>query len=95
MFHTVFCQAVFHGRDRDGAETPVPRLAPIDDNGAMSWLLLLGIVAAVIAVVSVLGVRPKGGRPVDRTQLMGVARFVLIIAALIIGFLVFRARSRP
>jgi UDP-N-acetylmuramyl pentapeptide phosphotransferase/UDP-N-acetylglucosamine-1-phosphate transferase len=61
----------------------------------VSWLGILGIAVAVIAIVSVLGARPKGGRPVDRTHLMGVARFVLIIAGLIIGFLVFRARSRP
>jgi uncharacterized membrane protein YhaH (DUF805 family) len=62
---------------------------------AVSWIWILGIVVAVIAIVSVLGGEPKGGRPVARTQLMGVARFVLIIAALIIGFLVFRARSHP
>jgi uncharacterized membrane protein YozB (DUF420 family) len=61
----------------------------------VNWLAILGIVVVVIAVVSVLGARPKGGRPVERTQLMGVARVVLIIAGLIIGFLVFRARSRP
>jgi uncharacterized membrane protein YozB (DUF420 family) len=61
----------------------------------MNWLAILGIVVVVIAIVSVLGARPKGGRPVERTQLMGVARIVLIIAGLIIGFLVFRARSRP
>jgi hypothetical protein len=61
----------------------------------MSWIWIVGIAVVVIAVVSVLGAQPKGGRPVDRTQLMGVARFVLIIAGLIIGFLVFRARSRP
>jgi uncharacterized membrane protein YozB (DUF420 family) len=61
----------------------------------MNWLAILGIVVVVIAIVSVLGARPKGGRPVERTQLMGVARVVLIIAGLIIGFLVFRARSRP
>jgi uncharacterized membrane protein YozB (DUF420 family) len=61
----------------------------------VNWLAILGIVVVVIAIVSVLGARPKGGRPVERTQLMGVARVVLIIAGLIIGFLVFRARSRP
>jgi len=62
---------------------------------AVSWIWILGIAVAVIAIVSVLGAQPKGGRPVERTHLMGVARFVLIIVALIIGFLVFRARSHP
>jgi uncharacterized membrane protein YhaH (DUF805 family) len=62
---------------------------------AVSWIWILGIAVAVIAIVSVLGAQPRGGRPVERTQLMGVARFVLIIVALIIGFLVFRARSHP
>jgi uncharacterized membrane protein YozB (DUF420 family) len=61
----------------------------------MSWIWIVGIAVVVIAVVSVLGAQPKGGRPVDRSQLMGVARFVLIIAGLIIGFLIFRARSHP
>ena len=66
-----------------------------EDNGGMNWIWILGIVVVVIAIVSVLGGGPRGGRPVGRTHLMGVARFVLIIAALIIGFLIFRARSHP
>jgi len=61
----------------------------------MSGIGILGLVVVVIAVVAVLGARPRGGRPVERTQLMGVARFVLIIAGLIIGFLLFRLRTRP
>jgi len=61
----------------------------------MSWLWILGIAVAVIALASVLGAQPKGGRPVSRTQLMGVARFVLIILGLLIGFVAFRLRSHP
>jgi len=61
----------------------------------MSGIGILGLVVVAIAVVAVLGARPRGGRPVERTQLMGVARFVLIIAGLIIGFLLFRLRTRP
>ena len=66
-----------------------------EDNGGVSGIGILGLVVVAIAVVAVLGARPRGGRPVDRTQLMGVARFVLIIAGLIIGFLLFRLRMRP
>lgn len=45
----------------------------------MSWLTLLTIVAAVIAVFALLGLNAKGGRQVANTQLMGVGRVVLVI----------------
>jgi putative Mn2+ efflux pump MntP len=61
----------------------------------MTWLFMLGVAVAFIAIAAVLGAQPKGARPVSRTQLMGVARFVLIIFGLILGFLAFRARGRP
>lgn len=60
----------------------------------MNWLFMLGAAVVVIAIAAVFGAQPKGGRPVSRTHLMGVARFVLIVVALIIGFIVFRLRGR-
>jgi hypothetical protein len=45
----------------------------------MTWLGLLIAVAVVIAIVAVVGARPKGGRPVERTGLMTGARIVLLL----------------
>ena len=59
----------------------------------MTWLTWLTIAVIVAAVAAVTGIKPKGTRPVARTQLMGVARFVLLIIVLIFAYLAFRARS--
>ncbi|MGH9443519.1 MAG: hypothetical protein ACRD16_14725 [Thermoanaerobaculia bacterium] len=61
----------------------------------MNWLVMIGIAVALIAVAAVLGSQPKGARPVARTHLMGVARFVLLIFGLILIFLAFRYRGKP
>jgi hypothetical protein len=45
----------------------------------MTWLSILTVVAAVIAVFALLGLHPKGGRQVANTQLMNVGRVVLVI----------------
>jgi len=47
--------------------------------GVMNWLTILIIVAVLVAIMTLLGVRPKGGRPVGRTHLMTAARVVLVI----------------
>jgi hypothetical protein len=56
----------------------------------LAWLVLAVIVAAVAAVT---GLQPKGGRPVARSHLMGVGRFVLFVIVVIVAYLAFRARS--
>lgn len=48
----------------------------------MSWLGMLGIVVVLIAIVTVFGFRPKGGRPASGTRLMTVARVVLVLVGL-------------
>ena len=45
----------------------------------MTWLSILIAVAVVVAIVAVLGARPKGGRPVEGTHLMTGARVVLLL----------------
>jgi hypothetical protein len=45
----------------------------------MLWLPLLIVVGVVVAAVAVSGVRPRGGRPVERTHLMTVARVVALV----------------
>ena len=56
----------------------------------MSWLVFLGIAVAVGVVMAVTGFKPKGSRPVARTRLMGMARWVLVAGALIFLFLAYR-----
>ena len=58
----------------------------------MTWLSILGIVVLLIAVVSVLGLGPKGGKPVGRTHLMTAARVFLVIFGLILLYIGFRVR---
>jgi hypothetical protein len=59
----------------------------------MTWLTWLTLAVIVAAIAAVTGIKPKGTRPVARTQLMGVARVLLIIVVLIFAYLAFRARS--
>ena len=59
----------------------------------MTWLTWLTLSVIIAAVAAVTGIKPKGTRPVARTQLMGVARLMLLVIALIFIYLAFRARS--
>ena len=52
------------------------------------WLILVAIVVAVAAVT---GLKPREGRHVARTQLMSVARVVLVIIALVLAYAAYRA----
>jgi hypothetical protein len=55
----------------------------------VTWLGMLAIAVVVIALVSFVGARPKGGRPVAGTQLMMVARVVAVVTALAIAWVAF------
>ena len=59
----------------------------------MTWLTWLVIVLVVATFAALTGIKPKGSRPVARTRLMGVARFVLVVVVLILAYMAFRARS--
>jgi hypothetical protein len=54
----------------------------------MTWLSVLIVVAALVALVALSGVRAKGGRPVGRTGLMSAARIVLVILAAVVAYIV-------
>ena len=58
--------------------------------GPFFWLTLALIIVAIAAVT---GIKPKAGRHVARTQLMGVARVVLILIALVLLYMAYRANS--
>jgi hypothetical protein len=59
----------------------------------VNWLVILGFVAVVIAVVAVTGIKPKGTRSVSHSRMMGVARIALVIIVIIVAYLAFRARA--
>jgi len=59
----------------------------------MTWLVWLGLAVIVAAIAAVTGLQPKGGRPVARTGLMSVARFVLLIIVLIFAYMAYIART--
>lgn len=59
----------------------------------MTWLAWLVITLLVATFAALTGIKPKGSRPVAHTRLMGVARFVLVVLALIVAYIVFRGRS--
>lgn len=52
------------------------------------WLILVVIAVALAALT---GIKPKEGRQVARTQLMGVARGVLILTVLVAVYLALRS----
>lgn len=59
----------------------------------MTWLTWLLVALVVATFAALTGIKPKGSRPVAHTQLMGVARVVLIVIVLIVAYMAFRARS--
>lgn len=54
----------------------------------MSWLAILGIVVVFVALFALTGIKPKGTRRVASTRLMGAARLVLLVIALIVIWIV-------
>jgi multisubunit Na+/H+ antiporter MnhB subunit len=61
----------------------------------MSWLFWLGLAVAIGIVAAVTGMKPSGTRPVARTRMMGVARFVLVVMLLLFLYLAYRGYSSP
>ena len=59
----------------------------------MTWLTWLMVALLVAAFAALTGIKPQGSRPVAHTRLMSVARLVLVVAAIIVAYIAFRARS--
>jgi hypothetical protein len=59
----------------------------------MGWLFWLTLAAIVVAIAAVTGFKPKDGRHVARTQLMGVARVVLVVIGLVVAYMAYRANA--
>jgi len=56
----------------------------------MTWLFWLGLAVAIGVIAAVTGVKARGTRPVARTRLMAVARFVLLVLVLLFLYLAYR-----
>ena len=56
----------------------------------LGWLILAGVITAVAAVT---GIKPRGTQHLSHTRMMGMARFALLIVAIILLYLAFRAHS--
>lgn len=61
----------------------------------MTWIFWLGLAVAIGIIAAVTGMKPSGTRPVARTRLMGVARFVLVAMLLLFLYLAYRGYSSP
>ena len=59
---------------------------------SIMWLTVV-LVVLVVAVAAITGLKPKGTKPVARTQLMAVARVVLFLLALVLAYVAFTSRS--
>lgn len=58
----------------------------------MNWLLLLGLALVIAVVAAVTGIKPDKTRPVAHSRMMGIARGVLVIFAVILAWVAFRGR---
>jgi hypothetical protein len=59
----------------------------------VNWLVWLGLAVVIVAVAAVTGIKPKGTRPVAHSRMMGMGRFFLLIIALILLYVAYRAHS--
>lgn len=57
----------------------------------MGWLGWLTLAAIITALAAVTGIKPKGTRHVAHTSLMGVARFLLAVLAVVLIYQAWRA----
>ena len=55
------------------------------------WFVPLVVVAVVVAALAVFGLTPRGGRPVENTRMMTIARVVLLGIAVILAVIVLRS----
>jgi putative Mn2+ efflux pump MntP len=59
----------------------------------VNWLFLLGLAVVIAAVAAVTGLKADKTRPVAHSRMMGIARFVLVIFAVVLAFAAYRARQ--
>ncbi len=58
----------------------------------MNWLVLLSLAVVIAAVAAVTGIKPDKTRPVAHSRMMGMARVVLVVFAVVLAWVAFRGR---
>ena len=58
----------------------------------MNWLLLLGLALVIAVVAAGTGIKPDKTRPVAHSRMMGIARGILVVFAVILAWVAFRGR---
>ncbi len=58
----------------------------------MSWVFFLTVAVVVGALFAVLGIKPRGARPVATSRMMAVARIVLVIVIALLLYMFLRGR---
>ena len=61
----------------------------------MPWFMWFALALIITAFAAVTGVKAKGTRHVAGTQLMGVARWVLLLFAIIVAYQAYRVYGLP
>ncbi len=61
----------------------------------MSWFAWFALALVITVFAAVTGMKAKGTRPVAGTQLMGVARWVLLLIVAIVAYAAYRSYSVP
>ena len=59
----------------------------------MTWLGWLTLAVIVTSLAAVTGIKPKGTQHLARTRMMGMARLALLILAIVLAYVAYRARS--
>ncbi|MHB8799566.1 MAG: hypothetical protein ACYDBY_13990 [Thermoanaerobaculia bacterium] len=59
----------------------------------MNWLVLLSLAVVIAVVAAVTGIKPDKTRPVARSRMMGMARIVLVVFAVVLAWVAFRSRA--
>jgi len=57
----------------------------------MPWLAWFALALVITGFAAITGIKAKGTRPVAHTQLMGVARWVLFLIAIIVAYQAYKA----
>jgi hypothetical protein len=59
----------------------------------MTWLTWLALAMVLAVLAAVTGIKPRGTRPVARTELMTVARVVFALMVLLLLYIAYRTRG--
>ena len=88
LVHACYCTCDYASSTPPSARTARYVLT----KSGVTWLTWLIVALLIAAFAALTGIKPEHLRPVAHTRLMGVARFVFVVVALIVAYIAFRAR---